>query len=90
MAWDDDLVKGMGLSEVLGFGKHKGKTVERVCEESPLYLEWATDNNVIRLDTHAAAQLSKCLANYAARKRKRSFDNIDIDELPDHDAYDYF
>lgn len=33
-----------GLSNVLEFGKHKGKTVEQVMKDEPNWLHWALQN----------------------------------------------
>lgn len=77
MAWDDDLIGGMGLEDVLTFGKHKGKTVEQVCNEAPTYLEWALDNNVLWLNKIAAATFKACLEDHLDRKYKDRYPDSD-------------
>lgn len=43
----------LGLYDRFPFGKHKGLTVEHVIQNSPDYIRWAIDNNVILLSNEA-------------------------------------
>lgn len=84
MAWDDDLIKGMKLSDRLTFGKHKGKTLEEVCEMAPSYVDWALENGAISaLDGEARAHFEACLEDEqrerSRRRRNRGWSDFEED-----------
>ena len=43
----DDFLENIsiGLSDKLGFGKYKSKTIKKIIEDDPMYLQWLLDNN---------------------------------------------
>ncbi len=43
----DDFVENisLGLSDKLGFGKYKSKTIKKILSDDPMYLSWLLDNN---------------------------------------------
>lgn len=38
------MIYPVGLDAEFDFGKHRGNTVEFVCDEEPTYIEWCIDN----------------------------------------------
>lgn len=53
------------LNTKFDFGKHKGKTVEEVCDDDPSYVEWCIDNvDDFELDNEAYDYYEDELAAY--------------------------
>jgi hypothetical protein len=62
MTFLDSLTAKLGLEDELTFGKHKGKTIEKVCEDTPYYIQWCLENvSDFTLDPMANAFYVACL-----------------------------
>ena len=42
-------VLGEGFDYVMTFGKHKGKTLVQILDESPSYIVWLAENDVVKV-----------------------------------------
>lgn len=38
-----------GFDYVMTFGRHKGKTLLQILDESPSYIVWLSENNVVKI-----------------------------------------
>ena len=68
----------LGLSSILRFGQHSGKTISKVLEEDPRYLVWALSKKIIQLSRKAYNDL---------RLRLIELDNEYSRPIPSYSSY---
>lgn len=48
------------MSELLGFGKYKGKTIEQVIAVDAQYILWAEEKGLVRLNSDMQEAAAEC------------------------------
>jgi hypothetical protein len=80
---------GLGLSDKLGFGKYKSRTLRKIINDDPLYLVWIIDNNPnIHLRKNVIYELEPFLGKTSPGDEKIATDVDNIDWFGDTETED--
>jgi hypothetical protein len=78
----------LGLSDKLGFGKYKSRTLRKILDDDPMYLVWILDNNKeIRFNQKVMSELDIFIAHDELAKEQGEVPYEDWEILDQQDTY---